>query len=258
MSKANGVPPLVIALAVAGIVVLVIPLVALLTDAPWTDLPSLLLTSATLTAIRVSLIVSLSAVVLSVLIGVPTAFVLARTDFIGKSLVRTVVTVPLVLPPVVTGVALLSGFGRRGLLGSITGWGLSNSTVGAVLAATVVAMPFLILSVEGALRNSDPAYEQLAASLGAKPLARWWQISLPLARPSILAGAILAWARALGEFGATITFAGNIAGVTRTLPLEVSIALNDEPERAVALSLLMLAVALVVLVTLRDRWVPRA
>lgn len=258
MSRSSDVPRSVVAVAVVGVGLLVIPLVALLADAPWADLRSLLFTSSTLTAIRVSLIVSLSAVVLSVLIGVPAAFVLARADFVGKSLVRTVITVPLVLPPVVTGVALLSGFGRRGLLGSLTGWGLSSSTVGAVLAATLVAMPFLILSVEGALRNSDRRHEEVAASLGAKPLARWWQISLPLARPSILAGAILAWARALGEFGATITFAGNIEGVTRTLPLEVSIAIDREPDRAVALSLLMLLVALTVLVALRDRWVPRA
>lgn len=258
MKSASDVPRPVVAVAVVGIGLLVIPLAALLADAPWADLGSLLITGSTLTAIRVSLVVSLSAVVLSVVIGVPAAFVLARSEFAGKSLVRTIVTVPLVLPPVVTGVALLSGFGRRGLLGSLTGWGLSNSTLGAVLAATLVAMPFLILSVEGALRNSDRRYEQVAASLGAKPLARWWQVSLPLARPSILAGAILAWARALGEFGATITFAGNIEGVTRTLPLEVSIAIDREPERAVALSLLMLFVALTVLVTLRDRWVPRA
>lgn len=258
MSRQRDVPRPVLAVAIVGLALLVVPLLALLIDAPWSTLGSLLFTSSTLTAIRVSLVVSVSAVVLSVLIGVPAAFLLARTEFAGKSLVRTVVTMPLVLPPVVTGVALLSGFGRRGLLGSLTGWGLSNSTVGAVLAATLVAMPFLILSVEGALRNSDRSYERVAASLGAKPMARWWQISLPLARPSILAGAILAWARALGEFGATITFAGNIQGETRTLPLEVSIAIDQEPDRALALSLLMLVVALTVLVVLRDRWVPRA
>ena len=250
-------PRPVIAVAVAGVLVLLVPLLALLLDAPWSTLGSLLFTGETLTAIRVSLVVSLSAVILSVVFGVPTAFVLARIEFPAKPLVRTIVTVPLVLPPVVTGVALLSGFGRRGLLGSLTGWGLSASTTGAVLAATLVAMPFLVLSVEGALRTTDPRYEQLAASLGARPLARWWRVSLPLARPSILAGAILAWARALGEFGATITFAGNIEGVTRTLPLDVSIALESDPDRAVALSLLMLTVALAVLVGLRDRWVPR-
>lgn len=253
----GDVPRPVILLAGLGLVVLSVPLAGLLLDAPWRRLGALLLTSETLTAARVSLIVSLSAAMLSVLIGVPAAFLLARTDFAGKAIVRTIVTVPLVLPPVVTGVALLSGFGRRGLLGSITGWGLSASTLGAIVAATLVAMPFLILSVEGALRTADPRYEEVAASFGAKPLARWWRVSLPMIRPSILAGAILAWARALGEFGATITFAGNIEGVTRTLPLDVSIALESDPDRAIALSLLMLAVALVVLVTLRDRWVSR-
>ena len=257
MNTTNRLPRSVTAVAAAGVALLVMPLLALLIDVPWTGLVELLATTETLTAIRVSLVVSIGAAGLSLLVGVPTAFVLARYDFPGRALVRTVVTVPLVLPPVVTGVALLSAFGRRGLLGSITGWGLANSTLGAVLAATMVAMPFLILSVEGALRNIDPRYEQLAASLGAGPFARWWQVGLPLARPSILAGAILAWARAMGEFGATITFAGNIEGVSRTLPLEVSIALQGDEERAVALSLMMLAIALAVLVALRDRWVPR-
>jgi len=251
------VPRTVLALAAVGLVGLSLPLAGLLLDAPWGRLAELLLTTETLTAARVSLIVSVSAAVLSVLIGVPAAFVLARTNFAGKAVVRTIVTVPLVLPPVVTGVALLSGFGRRGLLGSLTGWGLSSSTFGAVVAATVVAMPFLILSVEGALRTADPRYEEVAASFGARPLARWWRVSLPMIRPSVLAGAILAWARALGEFGATITFAGNIEGVTRTLPLDVSIALESDPDRAIALSLLMLAIALAVLVALRDRWVSR-
>lgn len=255
--RASDVPRAVLVLAAIGIIALIVPLAALLLDVPWRDLPRLLATGETLTAVRVSLIVSLWAVFLSTVIGVPAAFLLARVDFAGKAIVRTIVTVPLVLPPVVTGVALSSGFGRRGLLGMLTGLGLTATTTGAVLAATLVAMPFLILSVEGSLRNSDPRYEQLAASMGAGPLARWWRVSLPLARPSIVAGAILAWARALGEFGATITFAGNVEGVTRTLPLEVSIALESDPDRAVALSLLMLVIALTVLVGLRDRWVPR-
>lgn len=257
MAKPAAVPRPVIVLATIGLVALIMPLAGLLLDAPWRRLGELLLTTETLTAARVSLVVSVSAALLSVLIGVPAAFLLARTEFAGKAIVRTIVTVPLVLPPVVTGVALLSGFGRRGLLGSLTGWGLSSSTLGAVLAATLVAMPFLILSVEGALRTADPRYEEVAASYGARPMARWWWVSIPMIRPAILAGAILAWARALGEFGATITFAGNIEGVTRTLPLDVSIALESDPDRAIALSLLMLAIALTVLVTLRDRWVSR-
>lgn len=257
VSSPSGLPRSVIAIAVAGVALLVLPLLGLLIRAPWTDLFSLLGNEATVTAIQVSAVVSLSATALSILIGVPLAFVLARVEFSGKSVLRTIVTVPLVLPPVVTGVALTYGFGRRGLSGELLGFGLPFTTLGAVVAATMVAMPFLVLSVEGALRSVDPRFDQMAASLGAKPLHRWWRVSLPMIRPSILAGAVLAWARALGEFGATITFAGNVPGVTRTLPLEVSTAINSDPDRAVALSLLMLAVSLAVLIGLRDSWVPR-
>jgi len=253
----SGLPTSIVLIAVGAITLLVLPLVGLMIQAPWGSLFSLLGNEATLTAIRVSAVVSLSAAALSIVIGVPLAFVLAKVDFPGKSIIRTIVTVPLVLPPVVTGVALIYGFGRNGLLGTVLGFGLPFTTVGAVIAATVVAMPFLVLSVEGALRSVDPRFDQMAASLGAGPMHRWWRVSLPMIRPSILAGAVLAWARALGEFGATITFAGNVPGVTRTLPLEVSTAINSDPDRAVALSLLMLAVSLAVLIGLRDSWVPR-
>ncbi len=255
--RGHPIPTLVSVVAALGLLLLVVPLLALLLAAPWTGLLDLYTNSDTLDAVRVSLVVSLSATALSTLFGVPIAFVLARMDFRGKSLLRTVVTVPLVLPPVVTGVAMLYGFGRRGLIGRTLGLQLPFTTIGAVLAATIVAMPFLVLSVEGALRNTDPRFEQMAASLGVRPLARWYTITLPMIRPSILSGMVLAWARALGEFGATITFAGNLPGVTQTLPLKISIAFEQNPDQALALSLLMLAVALVVLVALRDRWVPR-
>ncbi len=250
----SGLPPAVFLFAALGLLVLIVPLLGLLIQAPWSNLWNLLSTDQTLTAIRVSLIVSLAAAAGSLIVGVPLAFVLARVEFPGKSILRTLVTVPLVLPPVVTGVALLYGFGNRSIFGRFD---LPFSTTGAVLAATMVAMPFLILSVEGALRSVDPRFEQTAASLGARPLYRWWHVGLPMIRPSIVAGTVLAWARALGEFGATITFAGNVPGVTRTLPLEVSTAYTNDPDRAVALSLLMLAVSLIVLISLRDRWVPR-
>lgn len=252
------VPAPVAAVAVVGVLLLIVPVMALLVEAPWSSVVAELTNEATLSAVRVSMIVSLTATAASVLLGVPLAYTLARLDFWGKPLIRTVVTVPLVLPPVVTGVALLAGFGRRSALGQALGFGLSNSMVGAIVAATVVAMPFLVLSVEGSLRASGTGHEELAASLGAPPLARWWRISLPMARPAIVAGAVLAWARALGEFGATITFAGNISGVSRTLPLEIATALEASRERAVALSLLMLFVSLAVLTGLRDRWVPRS
>jgi molybdate transport system permease protein len=246
-------------LAAVGVLLFLVPVVALLVEAPWGSLFEELSSSETVTATRVSLVVSLVATAISVVLGVPMAFALAHLSFWGKPVARTIITVPLVLPPVVTGVALASAFGRRTLFGDIFGFGLTSTTTGAILAAAVVATPFLVLTVEGTLRSTDPGYEQLAATLGAPPLARWWRVSLPLARPGILAGAILAWARALGEFGATITFAGNTEGITRTLPLEISIALENPAsrDRAIAISMFMLAVSLTVLITLRDRWIPR-
>ncbi|MDH3295078.1 MAG: molybdate ABC transporter permease subunit [Acidimicrobiia bacterium] len=252
-------PKPVSALAAIGVVLFALPVLALLVEAPWGSLLAELSAPETRTATRVSLLVSLTATVLAVVLGVPLAFALANLHFWGKPVVRTIITVPLVLPPVVTGVALASAFGRRTTFGDLFGFGLTSTTVGAILAATLVATPFLVLTVEGTLRSTDPGYENLAATLGAPPLARWWRVSLPLARPGILAGAILAWARALGEFGATITFAGNIQGVTRTLPLEISIALEnpESRDRAIAISMFLLAVSLTVLITLRDRWIPR-
>jgi len=251
------VPQSIAVVAAIAFALLLVPLVAVVAEAPWASLTEELTAPETLSAVRLSIVVSLGAVAISLLLGVPLAFALARGTFRGKGLVRTVVTVPLVLPPVVTGVALLSGFGRRSAIGELVGFGLSNSTVGATIAATIVAMPFLVLAVEGTLNSVDPELEKVAATLGAPPLARWWRISLPLARPGILAGAVLAWARALGEFGATITFAGNIPGVSRTLPLEIAIALESNQARATAISLLMLFVSLVVLISLRDRWLRR-
>ena len=251
---------LIMGLGLAGAAVLVVPLIGLLLEAPWSSFFDLLNAPEARAALRVSLVVSVAAAVLSMILGVPLAFLLARVDLPAKSFLRAVVTVPLVLPPVVTGVALLSGFGRRGLLGKAFGFGLPFTTTGAVLAATVVSMPFLVLSVEGALRSADYRLEEMAGALGAGPLRRWWTVTLPMIRPAMIAGGVLAWARALGEFGATVTFAGSTPGVTQTLPLEVVVALNQAspgPERAQALSLLMMLIAVVVLFGLRDRWVPR-
>lgn len=256
MKPASSTPGPVALAAGIGTLLLAIPLLALLLDVPWIDLPRLLTSTQSLDALRVSAIVSLVAALLSVVLGVPLAYILARTDFPGRSVVRAIVTVPLILPPVVTGVALLSGFGRRGWLGDAFGFGLPLTTVGAVLAATIVSMPFLILSVEGAFRSGDGRLEKMAQSLGAGPLETFWRVSVPVVRPSIVAGAVLAWARALGEFGATITFAGSVQGVTRTLPLEVVLAYEQDPERALALSVLLLAVSLSVLFALRDRFLP--
>ncbi len=252
----NRSPRLIRLGAAVGTFLLIVPLLALLLDVPWLDLPELLTSGASLRALRVSATVSLAAAVCSVILGVPLAYILARTDFPGRGIVRAIVTVPLVLPPVVTGVALLSGFGRRGWFGKLFGFGLPLTTAGAILAATVVSMPFLILSVEGAFRAGDGRLEKMAESLGAGPLETFWRVSVPVVRPAIVAGAVLAWARALGEFGATITFAGSVEGVTRTLPLEVVLAYEQDPDRALALSVLLLAVSLSVLFALRDRFLP--
>jgi molybdate transport system permease protein len=214
------------------------------------------------TALRLSLECSVAAVALSVVLGVPLAWMLARVRFPGQPLVRALVTLPMVLPPVVGGVALLLAFGRRGFVGQalerLTGVTLPFTTAGAVLAEAFVAMPFLVVAVEAGIRQVDRRYEEAAATLGAGPWTRFWRVTLPLIAPSLGAGAALCWARALGEFGATITFAGNFPGRTQTMPLAVYIALETNPDGAVALSLILLAVSLVVLVGLRQRWLGTA
>jgi molybdate transport system permease protein len=214
------------------------------------------------TALRLSLECSVAAVALSVVLGVPLAWMLARVRFPGQPLVRALVTLPMVLPPVVGGVALLLAFGRRGFVGQalerLTGVTLPFTTAGAVLAEAFVAMPFLVVAVEAGIRQVDRRYEEAAATLGAGPWTRFWRVTLPLIAPSLGAGTALCWARALGEFGATITFAGNFPGRTQTMPLAVYIALETNPDGAVALSLILLAVSLVVLVGLRHRWLGTA
>jgi molybdate transport system permease protein len=193
------------------------------------------------------------------LLGVPLAWVLARAEFPGRRLARALVTVPLVLPPVVGGVALLLVFGRRGLVGawldSAFGISLPFSTAGVVVAEAFVAMPFLVISVEGALRGADARYEDAAATLGATRWTAFRRVTLPLIAPGVAAGAVLCWARALGEFGATITFAGNFPGRTQTMPLAVYLALEQDLDAAIVLSLLLLTVSVAVLAGLRDKWI---
>jgi molybdate transport system permease protein len=243
---------------VIGFAFLLVPLLALLVRAPWRGLGRLLADHDVLLALRLSLECSTAATAASLILGVPLAWVLARTHLPGIGLLRAIVTVPLVLPPVVGGVALLMALGRNGILGryldSWFGVTLPFSTAGVVVADTFVAMPFLVVTVEGALRSSDLGLEEAAATLGASRLTVFARITLPLIVPSLLAGSVLCWARALGEFGATITFAGNYPGTTQTMPLAVNNALQTDPEAAVALSLILLLVAVAVLAALRDRW----
>lgn len=237
---------------------LLLPLAGILARTPWATLPSRLGSHEVTEALGLSLLVSGWALSLSLLLGVPLAWLLARVDFPGKALVRCLVMLPMVLPPTVAGVALLQGYGRRGLLGpwleSWFGVTLPFSTAGAVLASAFVAMPFLVISLEGALAGLHPRYEETATSLGATPLRVFCTVTLPMVMPGLVAGAALSWARALGEFGATITFAGNLPGTTQTLPLQVYLLLQDDPESATAVSLLLLVIATAVLLSLRGRW----
>jgi molybdate transport system permease protein len=243
---------------VLALALIVVPLIGLVQRAPWSSLGDQLSSHAVRQALGLSLRCSLSAVGLSLALGVPLAWMLARTSFPGRRLVRALVLVPMVLPPVVGGVALLYAFGRRGfaghLLERLTGITLAFTTNGAILAETFVAMPFLIIVVEAGLRQIDARYEEAAATLGAGPWRRFWRVTIPLVFPSLAAGAALAWARALGEFGATITFAGNLPGKTQTMPLAVYVALETSPDLAIVMSLILLAISLVVLAGLRDRW----
>jgi molybdate transport system permease protein len=252
----------VVVLAAVTIAFFAIPLVGILQRADWANLWADLGTEEAREALRLSLVCSLAATALAILLGTPLAWLLARTEVPGRPAIRALVLLPMVLPPVVGGVALLSAFSLRspigGWLHDVAGVQLTFSTAGAIMAETFVAMPFYIITVEGALRSMDRRYEDAAASLGARRLTVFRRVSLPLVAPSVAAGAVLAWARALGEFGATITFAGNIAGRTRTLPLTIYLELESDPDVAIALSLVLLAVSLVVLMSLRDRWLTRA
>lgn len=253
--------PLVV-LGALGVAVFAVPFAGLASRTPWRDLPRLIASPVVADALRLSLITSVAATLIAVALGVPLAWLLARASFPGRHLVRAVVTLPMVLPPVVGGAALLFALGRRGLVGEplaeLTGLLLPFSTWGVVVANTFVAMPFLVITVEGALAGVDEGYEHAAATLGASRLRVFRRVTLPMIAPSLRAGAVLAWARALGEFGATVTFAGNLQGKTQTLPLAVFVALESDRDTAVAISLVLVAVSLVVLVAMRDRWWGRA
>jgi len=251
-------PVLFVVLGGVAVAVFALPLVGLLSRTPWRDVPVLLTSDIARDAFRLSVSTSLAATAIAALIGVPLAFLLARGSFAGRSMVRGLVTLPLVLPPVVGGAALLFSLGRRGVVGEAladaTGIVLPFSWWGVVLANVFIAMPFLVISVEGALHNLDSRYEGAAATLGG---GRWEvlrRVTFPMIRSSLVAGLALTWARAFGEFGATVTFAGNLQGRTQTLPLAVFVALESDREVAVALSLLMVVVSLVVLVSLRSWW----
>lgn len=241
-----------------GLFFLLVPVLALVVRAPWSTILDELAAPPVREALALSLVCASTATVFCIVVGVPLAWVLARVRFRGHRLVRAMVTVPLVLPPVVGGVALLLAFGRRGIVGRhLEQWfgvSLPFTTPGVIVAEAFVALPFLVIAVEGALRAGDRRYEDAAASLGASRWTTFYRVTLPLALPGVAAGAVLCWARALGEFGATLTFAGNFPGRTRTMPLAVYLALETDPQAAIVLSLVLLVVSVAILVALRDRW----
>jgi molybdate transport system permease protein len=245
-----GLPGWVFVPAGAGALFIVLPLAAMISRVEWTHFIDLITSASSLAALELSLRTSAVSTLLCLVFGVPMAMVLARTTFPGKQFVRSLVLLPLVLPPVVGGIALLYTFGRRGLLGhtlDVLGIQIAFSTTAVVLAQTFVALPFLVVSLDGALRSSGQRFEAVAATLGARPTTVFRRVTLPLVLPGLAAGAVLSFARSLGEFGATITFAGSLQGVTRTLPLEIYLQREVDPNAAVALSLVLVLVAVVVI-----------
>ena len=243
-----------------GLVFLVLPLAALLVRAPWSTLPDQLRSPVVRQALALSVLTASAATALCLLVGVPLAWALARATFRGQRVVRALITVPLVLPPVVGGVALLLALGRRGVVGRYLdqwfGLTIPFTTTAVVLAEAFVAMPFLVLAVEGALRGMDQRYEEAAATLGASRWLTFRRVTLPLVAPGVVAGAVLCWTRALGEFGATITFAGSLQGRTETIPIAVYQTVErGDTLAAAAISLVLIAVSLTVLIALRGRWV---
>jgi molybdate transport system permease protein len=235
---------------------ILLPLVAMLLRVDWAHFWALITSESSLAALGLSLRTALASTVLCLVLGTPMALVLARGNFRGRTILRSFVLLPLVLPPVVGGIALLYTFGRRGLLGQwldLIGFRIAFSTTAVVLAQTFVAIPFLILSLEGALRTAGQRYEAVAATLGARPTTVVRRVTIPLVLPGLVSGAVLAFARALGEFGATLTFAGSLQGVTRTLPLEIYLRREGDADAAVALSLVLVVVAVIIVVATRTR-----
>ncbi len=261
MRRPRTPAPLLVPAALA-VAFLVLPLAGLLVRTPWSQLGTLLTAPGVGQALRLSLVSATLATLVSVVLGVPLAWVLARSRARGRTVLRALVTVPLVLPPVVGGVALFLVLGRQGIVGrwlaEATGITIPFTTTAVVIAETFVAMPFLVISVEGALRAADARFEDAAATLGADRWTTFRRVTLPLVAPGVAAGAVLCWARALGEFGATITFAGNFPGTTQTMPLAVYLALQRDPQAAIVLSLVLLLVSVATLLLLRDRWLGRS
>ncbi|MEP7333180.1 MAG: ABC transporter permease [Terracoccus sp.] len=245
----SGLPRWVFVPAAAGAVFVLLPLVAMAAKVQWSQFLTLITSESSIAALKLSLQTSTASTVLCIVLGVPMAMVLARTTFPGQRVVRSLMLLPLVLPPVVGGIALLYTFGRRGLLGhslEVLGIQIAFSTTAVVLAQAFVALPFLVVALEGTLRTVGQRYEIVAATLGGRPTTVLLRVTLPLVLPGLLSGAVLSFARSLGEFGATLTFAGSLQGVTRTLPLEIYLQRETDADAAVALSLVLVVIAVLV------------
>ena len=251
-------PALLMVPAALAALLLLVPLVTMVASTSWTELPRHLTSEVALDALRLSLVTSTVAIAVCLVLGLPLAWLLARVDFRGRGALRALVTVPLVLPPVVAGIALRSAFGRTGMVGepllAWTGFAFPFTTYGVVLAHVFVSMPFVVIAIEGALRSADPRYDAAAATLGATRWTTFRRVTVPLALPGVVAGSVLGWARSLGEFGATITFNGNYPGTTQTMPTLIYVTRQADQDAARSLSLLMLVVSIGVLVALRDHW----
>lgn len=256
VTEGSALPRWIYVPAVAGALFVGLPVVSVAAKVDWRRFTALVTSESSVAALVLSVQTAAASTVLCVLLGVPMAMVLARSPSRALRAVRPVILLPLVLPPVVGGIALLYAFGRLGLLGrylEAAGIQIAFTTAAVVLAQTFVSLPFLVIALEGAARTAGTDYEVVAATLGARPSTVWWRVSLPLLAPGVVSGSVLAFARSLGEFGATLTFAGSREGVTRTLPLEIYLQRESDPDAAVALSVLLVVVAAVVVVSLGSR-----
>jgi molybdate transport system permease protein len=256
LSQPSGPPRWIYVPAVVGAVFVVLPLVAMAVKVDWPQFFSLIGSDSSRTALLLSLRTAAASTALCLLFGVPMALALAHSDTWLVRLARPLILLPLVLPPVVGGLALLYAFGKLGLVGKYldaAGIHIAFSTTAVVMAQTFVSLPFLVIALEGAARSAGNDYQIVAATLGAGPTTVWWRVTLPLLAPGLLSGAVLAFARAVGEFGATLTFAGSRQGVTRTLPLEIYVVRESDANAAVALSMLLVVVAAVVVIGVGSR-----
>ncbi|MGH3967386.1 MAG: ABC transporter permease [Mycobacterium sp.] len=256
MASPEQLPRWVYVPAVVGTVFVALPLVAVAVKVDWPRFWELITSASSRTALLLSVKTAAASTTLCVLLGVPMAMVLARSRARLVRWLRPVILLPLVLPPVVGGIALLYAFGRLGLIGrylDAAGVSIAFTTAAVVLAQTFVSLPFLVIALEGAARTAGADYEVVAATLGARPAVVWWRVTLPLLMPGLVSGAVLAFARSLGEFGATLTFAGSRQGVTRTLPLEIYLQRVSDADAAVALSILLVVVAAVVVLAVGAR-----